>query len=265
MIAESPSAQTQRLDYGLQYRIWHSESESYVAVQVARCESLFADLMPEDTSLPALDIGCGMGFALRWLEQRGYREAEGIDIDESQIAACRRLGVKATLVGQVADFLDSRPGKYGLVLMCDVLEHIPEDERLDVLRLVNQTLLPNGRVILTVPNASSIVATRWRYLDYTHCTTFTEVSLRFVLDNAGFADIEISSSDPAPSLRSVLVPWRLLPSLFHRGRRKQLALAITRWLWRNALYAELHEDVSKIPLGRNLHAVAVKPSSAPQE
>jgi hypothetical protein len=47
-------------------------------------------------------------------------------------------------------------------------------------------LEPGGCLICQVPNASSGIASRWRYGDWTHHCSFSETSLDFVLYNAGF-------------------------------------------------------------------------------
>src|SRR5436309_248437 len=58
-----------------------------------------------ERSAPVLEIGCGAGGLLAYLERRGFSHAMGIDISAEQIDRAHRRGVKAD-VADVFDFLE---------------------------------------------------------------------------------------------------------------------------------------------------------------
>ena len=248
----------QTLDYSHQYRIWHNETEEHAQLQVERLEQLYSTLLPAASDQPVVDIGCGMGFAMRWLSKAGFTDVEGIDIDESQVHCCQQNGLRVQLSRDSIAYLRQRPQHYQLILMLDVLEHVQKDQQVPLLRAAFDSLVPHGQIIISVPNANSPIAVRWLYADYTHHNSFTETSLRFVLLNSRFSAIRITSSDPVCGLRQVCSPARLITLLWNRSRRRRFKQAFVRWMWKQVLSAELPGDISRIPLGRNLHAVAFK-------
>jgi SAM-dependent methyltransferase len=133
--------------------------------------------------------------------------------------------------------------------MC--VEHVPKEFHLDLLRSIHQSLEPEGRLILTVPNANSSLAARWRYIDWTHETSFTEHSLDFVLSNAGFQKITIQPAE-----------FLFRPRFFYlpiSGSRHWWAFCFFRFFRRLEMMAELGPDQGrKIPLSLKLLAIADK-------
>ena len=77
---------------------------------------------------------------------------------------------------------------YDLVILNDVIEHVPVPEAVPLLRAVFQSLVPGGSVVLRTPNMSTILAMYSRYIDLTHLTGYTEFSIQQLLDQAGFED-----------------------------------------------------------------------------
>jgi 2-polyprenyl-3-methyl-5-hydroxy-6-metoxy-1,4-benzoquinol methylase len=129
------------------------------------------------------------------LEENGYANVCGIDIDASQVEACRQNKLHVTLVDDTIEHLANQTEKYDLITAFDVLEHISPETQIKFLKAVYHALAPAGEIVLTVPNANSILASRNRYIDFTHQAVFTEISLDFVLYNAGFKDILIKPLD----------------------------------------------------------------------
>jgi 2-polyprenyl-3-methyl-5-hydroxy-6-metoxy-1,4-benzoquinol methylase len=230
-------------DYTLHYRTWHNESAEHVAA-VARFHARELHyLLPQWRDLPVLDIGCGMGFCITALQELGFTRVSGVDTDEGQAAACLRRGLDVQHVEDTVAFLRRQDAEYGMVLLLDVLEHVPVDGQIALARAIRQRLGPTGRLIVKVPNASSPVAARTRYIDYQHCSAFTEHSLRFVLRNAGFNRIQFS-----PGRR----PGRRPPLRVREFRRWMV-----RKLWTQVLIAELGEaEADNVSLDLNLLALA---------
>lgn len=98
-----------------------------------------------------LDIGCGDGLFFPELRELAAA-VEGIEPDERLVSeAARPDGLI-----HVRPFDDSfRPEhRYGLIVMLDVLEHLPEP--VQALRHVVRLLEPGGHVLITVPALQSL-------------------------------------------------------------------------------------------------------------
>lgn len=94
-----------------------------------------------------LDVGCGEGAGLEYLQRASGVKGRGIDISPVAIEMARARGLDVA----IADI--TKPGfaidgVYDTVLISEVLEHLPEPER--VIRLVSAHV--TKRLILTFPN-----------------------------------------------------------------------------------------------------------------
>lgn len=237
------------IDYSRHYKNWHADTAEHIEKMNRLYSNIIAEHFPADKTVSILDIGCGMGFLLLSLKNSGYSSVNGIDTDEEQVRSCKEKNLQVSLVQDSANYLNNSSTKYDLITAFDVLEHIPVAEQINFLKAVNNALKGGGQLILTVPNANSVLASRNRYIDYTHHVLFTEVSLDFVLYNAGFKEIDIKPLDyfnPSSSIKSFI--QRLLLRYFRMRRRLEMM-------------AELGSTWGKnIPLSFNIIAKAKKSS-----
>jgi 2-polyprenyl-3-methyl-5-hydroxy-6-metoxy-1,4-benzoquinol methylase len=250
MLQESNTPQ--EIDYNYHYRKWHSDRTEHVRAMKSFYQKMLSPYLPSDRNITILDVGCGMGFALLALQDFGYEKIQGIDIDRGQVMSCLDKGIKAIQVKDSVQYLLEHANSYDLIISFDVVEHIPYEGQLDFLKAVNKALKPTGQLICTVPNASSGLASRWRYIDWTHHASFTEHSLDFLLYNAGFKNNQIFGTEyfSRPSLKSLLrvTPWlHWLLFLTVRGFRRLEVIAELGW-----------QQGNQIPLSLNLIALATK-------
>jgi SAM-dependent methyltransferase len=125
-----------------------------------------------------LDVGCGDGLLFDRLMEFG--DVEGIE-------TCREIVDPANPQFQkihIGPFDDSfRPGKqYSLILLLDVLEHIPDPGA--ALRRCESLLKPGGSLVITVP-AFNVVWTNHDVLNH-HMTRYRRATLIPLLQKAGF-------------------------------------------------------------------------------
>lgn len=237
-------------DYSLYYAHYHPDTPEHVAAHTAWLRGWLAPLVGTDFKSPALDIGCGFGFALLALKQMGFESVSGIELSPQQAERARKFGVDVTVTTDTTAEVAQHQEKFGTILLIDVLEHVPLDAQLPLLKAILGALKPGGRLIVSVPNASSILAARWRYNDYTHTTSFTEVSLRYALHNAGFNDVFVDNQKGLS---------RMPKKLWQRKERLAFRRWFIRWFWLQVHRAELGaDDIGAISLELNLHAVAKK-------
>lgn len=247
------------LDYGIHYRVWHDESDEHVGNMARWTVEGIDELLPSNKESRILDIGCGMGFAMLGLKSIGFKAVSGIDIDRSQVESAQKRGLEVVRVSNTLKYLEERPNCYDTVLMLDVLEHIPVEQQISYLRAIFSTLSPGGRIILQVPNANSPVAVRWRYIDFTHTSSFTEHSLSYTLANGGFVNIAVPMSPDPGFPRIPRRFWnKTYRSAFFTGFRRWLM----RYAWRQLFIAEIGtgRGQDNISMAYNLVAVGFKPS-----
>ena len=133
-----------------------------------------------------LDVGCGRGLALRALTQAGY-EAHGFERSSDAVQ-----GIDPRVQVRIADDLsaaDYPENYFDAVIIWHVLEHVrnPGEVLLEIARI----LKPGGRIIVAVPNYSSLqsrwAGSAWFHLDLPrHLYHFPVAALHDLLENSGF-------------------------------------------------------------------------------
>lgn len=152
--------------------------------------------LPADKNAKILDVGCGYGRFLYFLEQAGYKNVQGIDISKEQLEVARRLGITNVLHHNASDFLQEHEGEFDMIIALDFLEHFSKDKILSLLNTVYRGLKEGGVFLLRAPNADGLFGSRFRYWDFTHEVAFTKTSVSQVLACSGFKDIEVCPVDP---------------------------------------------------------------------
>ena len=129
-----------------------------------------------------LEVGCGTGSNLAMLQRFGRVDA--LEPDAGARALASRRGGFAVTGGLLPDAAAAfEDGAYDLIVMLDVLEHIPDDRA--ALASLLPKLAPGGRLLLTVP------ANPWMWSAHDaahhHQRRYTPRTLRAVLADGRFA------------------------------------------------------------------------------
>ncbi len=141
-----------------------------------------------DKNAQVLEIGPGYGEMIGILRSAGFTEVSSIDISPEVVEHIQRVygANSCEHAADVEAYLSDKHNKYGCIIMLDVLEHIPRELVVPMLRSIHFALSPGGSVIIQTCNASSPFGENIYFSDFTHQWDFTEFSLRQVLSNAGF-------------------------------------------------------------------------------
>jgi SAM-dependent methyltransferase len=143
-------------------------------------EGLIARFAPQARPLRILEVGCGTGSNIPLLERFGRVDAIEPD-DGARALAAARTGI-AVKGGYLPDGVPLEDGAYDLIVLLDVLEHIPEDR--PALARLRAALKPDGRLLLTVP------ASPWMWSSHDvahhHQRRYTMRAVRRVVEASGF-------------------------------------------------------------------------------
>jgi 2-polyprenyl-3-methyl-5-hydroxy-6-metoxy-1,4-benzoquinol methylase len=155
----------------------------------------FLHLLPARRDAAILDLGCGYGKFLYFLQSQGYTETQGIDLNPQQVGVARRLGVRNVECCEGKEFLGNSVGQFDFISAIDVLEHVPKDQVLEFLDRVHAALRPGGRFLCQVPNLAAFYRPLF-YMDFSHETPFTATSLKQILELANFANVRVFPMGP---------------------------------------------------------------------
>ncbi len=141
--------------------------------------------------LPALDLGCGRG---EWLEllQDHHIPAQGVDLDDGMLAACRERGFNVINADAVAH-LQAQPDHSLLFITgFHIAEHLPFEVLQTLFTQARRVLVPDGLLILETPNPENlVVGTASFYIDPTHQRPLPTQLLGFMAEHHGFARAKI--------------------------------------------------------------------------
>ena len=147
---------------------------------------------------PVVDLGCGRGEFLRLLTEQGV-EARGIEIDRTLVVDGQKAGLPIEFGDARSWLAEQADASLGGISLIQVIEHLPSTDRAEVVRLAHEKLRPGGRVLIETLNPQSLyIFARAFYADPTHDTPVHPAYLRFLLEEAGFADVAIEWRSPPP-------------------------------------------------------------------
>lgn len=134
--------------------------------------------------LRVLDVGCGTGYAMRWLRERfKTEEVYGVDLFLQAAALWRENDVDTAAVAS-ADWLPFRAEQFDLVTVFDVVYQLSKDDAVMALSEIWRVLKPGGFLFIREPayewmrgSHDIVVATKHR---------FTATRLRRLLLSQGF-------------------------------------------------------------------------------
>jgi SAM-dependent methyltransferase len=161
-----------------------------------------------------LDIGCNEGRGLRIYARNGFK-VEGLELNETAATVSRKAGfdVHTCLLEEF-----SPVDGYDVAVLANVLEHSLDPQKM--LRDVHRILAPGGQVWISCPNSQSwlrkVFGASWLnwHVPF-HIFHFSPKTLRRLLEDTGFAKVELSQITPA-----LWVTQSLLVHLFAREGKK---------------------------------------------
>ena len=213
-------------------------------------DRLIRDQVAPRPGATILEMGCGTGSNIALLQRFGQVDAVEPD-DAARALAAARTGV-AVKGGLLPDGVELADGRYDLIAMLDVLEHIPGDHA--ALAALRPKLAPGGRILVTVPASPWL----WSAHDvaHHHQRRYTAATLRAVFEGAGYRVRHLTHFNSL--LFPLIVAARAVGKLTRReGGDDALPPAPLNGLLRRLFAAERHWVGRRtLPFGVSLAVVA---------
>lgn len=147
--------------------------------------------VPEDRNARILVISCGPGYFVNTLVKHGYQNVIGIDSFESKVKYGQQHGLDCR-TERAFPFLATRKEALDAIFCEQELNHLTKKEMLIFLRLVRESLVPGGTLIVHGLNgANPITGSEALAQNFDHYNTFTDYTLRQVLGHSGFEHVKV--------------------------------------------------------------------------
>ncbi len=199
----------------------------------------------------ALDLGCGRG---EWLEllQEHHIKAQGVDLDDGMLAACRELGLNVQNANALTHLKTLPNQSLIAVTGFHLAEHLPFEALQELIAQARRVLLPAGLLILETPNPENlVVGTANFYIDPTHQRPLPAQLLSFLIEQQGFTRLKHLRLQENPHLRGS-TPVSLFDVLAHASPD----YAIVAQIAPSATHPDPLEAAFATDHGLSLHSLA---------
>lgn len=125
-----------------------------------------------------LDVGPGMGVLISYLQTQRVKAIDALDNDVSVLKhIVRTYPIRHTFRSRSNNLTEIVKGRYDLIFLMQIVEHIPKSAYHSFLYPLYRTLKPGGKMIIMVPNGGNPLNLLERYSDLQHENLFTEFTL----------------------------------------------------------------------------------------
>ena len=147
--------------------------------------------LPADRGARVLVVSCGAGYLVDVLAKEGYRNVVGIDSDPAKVAYATRRGLPCE-TSEAFPYLERNRELFDVIIPEQELNHLTLDETIEFLALCRRNMKPEGLIIVYGLNgANPLVGSENLAHNIDHFYTFTDYSLKQVLELGGYRDIRV--------------------------------------------------------------------------
>lgn len=147
--------------------------------------------LPGNHDAQILNVSCGPGYFVNLLTKLGYRNVTGIDSFPDKIAHAKKHGLNCK-VATAFEHIESSVEPFDAIFCEQELNHLTKEEMLEFLALCCAKLRPGGVLIVHGLNgANPITGAEALAQNFDHYNTFTEYTLRQVLEYTHFEGIKV--------------------------------------------------------------------------
>lgn len=166
------------------------DARARVAVEHLSLEACVAPFLPSDRTVRVLDLGCGYGAFLLFLQAKGFTNLRGVDLSPEQVQLAKDLGLECV---EIDSLFAAIPIEHniGMVTMFDVIEHLTRIEAIQALQAIYEALKPGGVLILRTPNVDARLGSVLSYGDLTHEMHLNKISVLELFASLPFTSVQI--------------------------------------------------------------------------
>jgi 2-polyprenyl-3-methyl-5-hydroxy-6-metoxy-1,4-benzoquinol methylase len=153
-----------------------------------------------------LDVGCGRGVFMEMLRDAGITPV-GVDLSPDSVRLCQELGFDRVYHEDALGFLKRHEAAFDGVVCSHIIEHMPYEDAIELVRSAYAALMPGGRMAIVTPNARDLrIIGEIFWLDPTHVRPYPLPLLDAMLRSAGFHIVHKAQPLGQPNKRG-LAHW----------------------------------------------------------
>jgi SAM-dependent methyltransferase len=216
------------------------------------------------SNLRVLDLGCGTGLLLQYLQRYGVAgEVIGLDYSDHALRFCRQRGAQALLLGDAVQ-PPLADASFDLIIFLDTLQHLsPAGADQTALQACTRLLRPGGWLYL---RTNSVLGHRpLQGVDPNQYRRYDRRRLRIMVREAGLQVHRATYLNCLPGLWAALGEYRRLPATDTPAIGPGLAIQVPRSRLKNRLMQGVLAveatwvRYADLPFGHSLAIVAQKP------
>lgn len=143
-----------------------------------------------------LDIGCGRGEFITLLKENGI-QAKGIDLDEDMVLFCQKNGLDVKQVEALSYLGSVRDKSLDGVFTGQVIEHLQPINLIHLIKMCYDKMKYGTYFIAETINPLCLsVFAKSFYMDMTHVKPVHPATIKFLMESAGFRDVEFKFFSP---------------------------------------------------------------------
>ncbi|WP_407146524.1 class I SAM-dependent methyltransferase [Bradyrhizobium sp. ORS 86] len=121
-------------------------------------------MLPDVANKRAVDLGCGFGWAARWMREQGASAVLGLDLSHNMIARARSMTDDPGITYEIADLetLELPQASFDLAYSALAFHYVKDFDRLA--RTLHRALTPNGLLVFTIEHPTYMAAAHPRWL-----------------------------------------------------------------------------------------------------
>ncbi|MCX6075616.1 MAG: methyltransferase domain-containing protein [Campylobacterales bacterium] len=142
--------------------------------------------------IKSLDVGCGRGEWLELLEENGYTDARGIDLNRAMVAKSKEFGLDVKEADVIEYLSNQKDESLSFITGFHIIEHLPFEVLMRLFQESYRVLQKGGMVIFETPNPENIAVGACNfYTDPTHQNPIPPITGEFLLQQNSFTNTSI--------------------------------------------------------------------------
>jgi SAM-dependent methyltransferase len=117
-------------------------------------------MLPPLAGKRVVDLGCGFGWASRWMREQGAASVLGVDLSQNMIARAKADTTDTAVDYRIADLetLELPEGVFDLVYSALTFHYVKDFQRL--IRVIHKALAADGKLVFTIEHPVFMAAAR---------------------------------------------------------------------------------------------------------